>query len=104
MGRRGRKAKDPFEDLDSEFKDAVASMKDEEIKTRIAQVAMDQQALNEAKKNDEDLKQRQSAVKVAMEPYRAGNKGCQLRIKYARMILDARGKEAGTNPLENPTQ
>ncbi len=100
MARKFKGPKDPYEDLDGDFKDAVSSMKDEEIRARIAKVAMDQQALEEAKKNDEDLKQRQDAVKVAMEPYREGKKACQLRIKFCRMVLDSRGQEAGTNPIE----
>lgn len=97
---RGRKPKDPYAGLDQDFKDAVASMKDEEIRAKIAQIAMDQQALDEAQKKDGDLKEKKEVVKYAMEPYLEGRKGCQLRIKYGRMILDARGKDSGTSSVE----
>lgn len=99
MGR-GKSKKDPYAALSTEERDAIASMKDEEIHARIAKAAMDQGALEDAQKNDGDLQEKKSAVKYAMEPYRDGKKRLKTLVKYSRSILDARGKESGTSPTD----
>lgn len=98
--RRGRPKKDPYDQLSSDERDGIASMQDEEIRTRIAKAAMDQGALEDAQKNDGDLTERKEALKYAMEPYRNGKKRLKQLVSYSRSILDARGKESGTSPTE----
>ena len=100
MAKRGRKPKDPFSELSGEERDAIASMNDEEIKTRIAKAAMDQGALEEAMKNDGDLNEKREALKYAREPYNNGKKRLKQLVSYSRSILDARGKESGTYDSE----
>lgn len=102
---RGRKAKakDPFELVPSDFKEGIESAKDEEIRARIAETAMNDAALSEAKKKDQDLKDMREKVKYANEPYSTGAKANKQRIAYARLILEARGKDAGDSGLDDRT-
>lgn len=88
----GRKKKAPFADLDQDFKDTVASMSDEEIKKRCAEVALAEHENREAKKADTDLAEKLGAAKFAGEQYREATKMNKLRIAYAHFILEARGK------------
>ena len=89
---RGRKKKQPFEDLDQDFKDTVANMKDEEIKTKLCEVAINEHENRQAKKQDMDLQQKQEAYQLAGEIYREATKMNKLRTAYCYDILAARGK------------
>ena len=89
---RGFGNKDPFSALDQEWKDGINSMSEEDIKKRVAEIALELDKLLEAKKQDEDLKEQLSAAKLAGQVYSDGRKGAQLRIRYAQTILEARGK------------
>ena len=91
MGKRGRPMKSPFADLDEEFKEAVAAMSVEDIKKRVAEVALNLDQLLEAKKGDQDLIDKMEAAKTAGAVYREGTKMSRLKIRYAVTILDARG-------------
>jgi len=85
-------AKDPFASLDAEFKDGVANMPIEDIKKRVAEIALELDRLMEAKKKDQDLEEKLEAAKDAGAVYREGQKSAKLRIRYAQTILEARGK------------
>lgn len=100
-GKYTRTKKDPYSAVSSEERDAIASMKDEEIRDRIAKAALDAQALEDAQKLDGDLQEKKGAVKYAMDPYNDGKKRLKQLVRYSRSILDARGKESGTSPIEN---
>lgn len=89
---RGRKKKQPFEDLDQDFKDDVANMKDEDIRAKLAEVAINEHENREAKKQDQDLQQKHDAYSLAGEIYREGTKMNKLRTGYCYNILEARGK------------
>ena len=84
--------KDPFGDLDEEYKTGVQSMSDMEIKARVAEINLELQALLNAKEKDEDLQAKAIAHKEAGKVYRDGQKGAKLRTRYALYILEARGK------------
>ena len=88
---RGRKSKDPFDALDNGVKDALTSMSIEEVKKRVAEIALDLDRLMEAKKADQDLAEKTEAAKFAGEVYREGSKDARLRIRYANVVLTARG-------------
>jgi hypothetical protein len=100
MGRGFGKKKDPFEDLDEDFKDAVAGMDEKAIRDRLAKVTLDQAALMDAKEKDIDLKEKKEAAKEAGAVYREGTKMNKLRVKYARSILDAKGNDTGSADAE----
>lgn len=99
MGR-GRPKKNPFDMLSGDEKDGIAGMSDEEISNRIAKAAMDQAALEDAMKNDGDLQEQKEKLKTARQPYSDGKKRLRQLVQYSRSILDGRGKESGTSPIE----
>lgn len=91
MARKYTK-KSQFSDLPGEFKDAVDGMDYEQIKERIAQVALDNEELLAAKKNDEDLASKKEATKEASAVYREGSKINILKIRYAKAVLETKGR------------
>lgn len=93
---RGRAKKEQFEDLDSDFKDTVSGMTEEEIRNKLASVSLNQVELMNAKKDDGDLQQKQEAVKEAGAIYREGSKMNKLRIEFCHRVLGDRGKDNGS--------
>jgi len=89
---RGAKKKGKFDDLSSEFKDAVAGMSPEDIKKRISEVAIAEHENREAKIKDEDLAEKVAAVKFASEGYREATKANKLKIAYCHDTLASKGK------------
>ena len=87
----GRPKKDKFDDLDAEFKDSVASMAVDEIRMKIAQVALNEEENLKAKEDDEDLLAKKEAAKFAGEQYAEASKMNRLRIRFMRRILGDRG-------------
>jgi len=94
MGRRSASAgkKDPFEALDKEFKDAIEGMDETAIRARIAEVAIGQQQLMDAKENDLDLAEKAALAKEAGAIYSEGTKVNKLKIRFAKQMLESRGK------------
>lgn len=92
MARGKGVTKSPFSDLDTEFKDNVANMSDEDIKRRVAEVAISEHENRASKKKDVDLQEKQAAAKYAGEQYAEATKMNKLRIAYAHFILESRGK------------
>jgi|SRR5882757_11533482 len=99
MAKRGRKAKDPFAEISSEWKDAVMQSNEEEVRKRISEVALNDEALSKAKESDSDLKMKQAEAKVANAVYRDGFKANRLKIKFAKQVLEGQGKPAGESGL-----
>lgn len=101
MAKRGPKGvKDPYEYVNQEFKGKVEGATDEQIKAIIAEVAMNDAALKDAKKKDQDLKDKREALKDANSIYADGAKANGQRIAYCRMILEARGKDSGDSGVD----
>lgn len=98
--KKGRPAKDPFEFVAPEFKDFVNSASDEDVKKKIAEVAMNQAALMEAKEADEDLKEKKAVATEAGRVYTEGTKANKQSIAYARALLGARGSPNGDSSVE----
>lgn len=88
MGRPKGSKKDIFADLDNDFKDAVAAESPEEIRKRIAQVALNEEENRKMKEEDQDLAQAVEAAKIAGEQYREATKMNRLRIKFCSRVLD----------------
>jgi hypothetical protein len=104
MGKgRGRKPKDPFAEVPQEFRDAMAAADDAVLNARIAEIAKNDAALQEAKEKDEDLKSKKKEASVAGAVYREGQKANKQKITYIRKILEGRGKPAGESGLPEPT-
>lgn len=98
MGRP-KKDKDPWADLDSDFKDSAAAMGEGEIRTRIAETTLNQEALMDAKGKDQDLAQKKEAYSTAGAGYREATKANKLRVKYLRYMLEVKGKNTGDSGL-----
>lgn len=88
---KGSGKKDPFADLPGEFKERVESASIEDLRKIIAEVAMDQIALEQAKALDEDLKQKQEQAKEAGAIYSDGGKLNKLKHRLCRRVLEDRG-------------
>lgn len=104
MKTRGRPKKNPFDLLTSEERDTLSSLRDDELRNRIAKAAMDCQALEDAQKLDGDLALHKEVLRCAVEPYREGRKRLRQLVRYSRSVLDGRGQEAGTSPTEGIRQ
>ncbi len=89
---RGRPRKDPFENLDPNFKATIDNGTEEEIRKKISENALYRAAQEEMLKNDPDVAQAREALKLATADYSDAIKTARLNIKYAAFILDARGK------------
>lgn len=89
---RGRQKKEEFADLPDDFKDAVANANEEEINSKLAQIALSQQELIEAKQQDEDFQQAKAALQVAGEVYRESAKANKLKIRFIKRVLESRGR------------
>jgi len=87
-------AKDKFKALDNDFKDAVAAMPEEDIRKKVANIALAQEALMKARDEDQDLARAKEEFSVAGAIYRDGSKMNRLRIQYCREMLESRGKDA----------
>lgn len=87
-----QKKKSNFEELDDDFKTMIDSASEDEIRKKISDVALNEAQNQENKKQDQDLKEKKEAVKMASEQYKDATKANKLRIGYARSILEARGK------------
>ena len=89
---RGRPKKLPFEDLDQNFKDEVANLTDEQVKQKLAAIAIAEHENREAKKQDQDLESKHIIYRDAGEQYREATKNNRLRTEFCYDILASRGK------------
>jgi hypothetical protein len=85
-------AKDKFKNLDSDFKDAVASEDAEAIYKRVANLNAEIEHLDAAKKLDGDLMSAKDKYDTAVEPYKTQTKDLKLRIKFCIRVLGDQGK------------
>lgn len=81
---RGSGKKGKWDDLDTDFKTTVDSMRVEEIRLRIAEIILAQRELMNAKKLDKDLQEKQAIVKKLSEKYRKNSELNGFRIEYAK--------------------
>jgi hypothetical protein len=89
---KGRPKKEPFEDLDKDFKALIESATEEDIRKKISEVALNEFQNQENKKADGQLAEAGAAYKEAGAQYKEATKHNKLRIGYARFMLDSRGK------------
>lgn len=89
---RGRPKKDEFSDLDPELKAALENMTDEEVRRKVSEFALLRQAQKEMMKEDPDVQEASDNLKMVKGPYNEAIKGAELNIKYAKFLLEARGR------------
>jgi hypothetical protein len=85
-------AKNKFEQLDEDFRTLIENGTEEQIRAKLAEVALAEHENQVAKKSDEDLAEKKDAAKLAGEQYAEATKTNKLRIAYAYFILESRGK------------
>lgn len=83
--------KEQFADLSDEYKSAIDAMTRDEIKKRVAEVALENAALMKAKKDDGDLAEKRELYREAGSVYRDAAKQNKLKIEYAKAVLDSKG-------------
>ena len=92
MAKRGRKAKDEFADLNSEWRDAAMGDSEAEIQRKLGEAAIDQQNVIDEQNKDDDYQQKKAAFKYANEGYAERKKVSKLKIKFIKRVLEGRGK------------
>lgn len=99
------KVKDPFVDLPEEYRNEVQNLIQASnyvgVDSLIAKVTKDNAALQDAKKQDQDLKNKLADAKEAGAVYRESAKATKLKVRYARALLEASGKDSGSVVVEN---
>ena len=90
MGRP-KKNTDPFADLDTDFKDAIASSTPEEINKRISDIAKAEEENLRAKAEDQDLAEKKAQAAEASVQYRDASKMNRMRIRFAMRVLGDKG-------------
>lgn len=94
--------KDKFEDLDEDFKDSIAAMDEDAIRSTIAKVSLNQVEMMNAKAGDQDLIQKREAASEAGAVYREGTKMNKLRIEFCHQVLGDKAKDTGSFDPESP--
>lgn len=99
MGRKGP-PKDKYDALPEGFKESVEQSSTDEIRERIAKIAILDCNERALLKQDPDVQQAKDALKNLMEPYREDFKSYKLQIEFANRVLDDKG--GGEKPAEKP--
>jgi hypothetical protein len=92
MAKFKKPKKGPFDDLSSDFKDAVAQSTPEDINNRIAQITKDTEELLAARDEDEDFQSKKALYSEAGAVYRDGKKANRLKTLYCIETLHSKGK------------
>ncbi len=77
-----KKEKDPFAALSNDFKDAVASMGQDELKTRFVETTKAELENQAAAKADQDLSRAKEQARVAAQPYSEQTKLNRLKTRF----------------------
>lgn len=91
MGRP-KKQKDPYEGLSTDWRASVEGGKSEDINTKLAEAALEFRQIEQDKAADPDYTQARERVKIAGEPYKLRSKIVKLKCKFAKNVLESRGK------------
>jgi hypothetical protein len=94
VAKPGRPKKEQFADLDEEFKALIDGGNEGEIRLAVQRVALNESDNQEAKKADEDLREKKEQAKMAGEGYADATKANKVRVEYAKFMLQNMGKHA----------
>lgn len=87
-----RPKKDPYENLDDDFKTKVEGADDEKLMEILGEVAKNEELNRRMKADDQQLEEAKAAHDMAGEQYKDASKANQLKTRYVYDILRARGK------------
>ena len=91
---KNKQPKDPWADLSPEFRDAVEQGTEAEIRSKLADTALNTQTLLDAQEQDLDLQEKKIAAKEANAVYADGLKENKLKVKFMKRVLTSRGRSA----------
>jgi hypothetical protein len=97
-------AKDKFKDLNPEFKDAIAQSNPEEIKRRVADIAILKSVEEKWFENDPDLEQAKQAVEDIAGAYRDAIKEMKLKLEWCFQVLGDKGAMPDRPGKKKPQQ
>lgn len=89
MGKRGRKAKDL---ISEEFRNAVASAQDDELKTKVVNLSKNEEEVLKTRSEDQALIDAKDLAKELNGPYSETLKEIKARRRYVLKVLQERGK------------
>jgi hypothetical protein len=92
MAKGGKGPKDPWEKLEKNLKEGMESMSDEDLKKRVSVAALERAEQTALMKEDQHIKEVAFQLGEAKKTYTDQIKGADLIIKYAKHLLEARGK------------
>lgn len=95
---------DPFKMVTKSEREDYEKLDEGQINAKIAEIAKNNAALEEAKALDEDLARARDAVSVAGEVYRDGSKANKQRIAFLRQMLSDKGKPNGDAGLDEESE
>lgn len=75
--------KNPWKKLEVEWRDGISGMEPEEIRLKIAEIAIDNAKFQKAKKLDKDLAERKAKYDGLVERYKDGSTMYSLQFKLA---------------------
>lgn len=87
-----RPKKDPYSNLDDEFKAKVEAANDEQLIEILGEVAKNEELNRRNKADDQDLQEKAAAKDMAEEQYKDASKANKLKTRYIYDLLRARGK------------
>ena len=96
---KAKKIKDPFEGLDSDWKDKVVDQPTEEIYKTITDVVKAELENLAAMADDMDLESLKEQVKEAAAQYKEATLTNKLKMKWALRVLSDRGEKAKKTTL-----
>lgn len=99
MAKRGRPAKGEFDDLDKDFQDKAAALKEQELRDLVALTAMNEAENIKNMKEDQHLKECKDSVKEASAQYRNATKQNALKIRFMKRCLEDKGKPTTSEDL-----
>lgn len=74
-----------------EFADACNSLSVEQLNARLAAIAKDAEAIEDAKESDAGLEEAKALVSELSAPYRDGKKAVRLKMRYLIYLLKEKG-------------
>lgn len=92
MANQEKEKKDPCDELDVEWRDAVAAETLQQLNSRIAELAKEEARNQQSKSEDKDLAQKKEDVATASQQYRTATKGYKLRLKFIMRVLRDQSK------------
>lgn len=95
----GMNDKGPWSKLDKTWKENLEAAKDDELRAKASQIALNEVANQTNKAADLDLAAAKAKATAAAEQYTTNTKANKLKVQYIRHLLEARGKEPAARDM-----